>query len=218
MLACNESLSPETIDLGYDYFPLQSGDLRIYNVTRIDHNLDRSSDTLYYQLKEVVGESFMSGGEESFRIERFTRLNDTEEWQSDSVWSARRNSYQAIVVENNIPVIKLSFPLEDDRRWDGNAMNSKEYDEFKLTNLDQPYSISDFVFSSTVELVKEEALDLTMRVTDDLHIEYFARNVGMIYRLDVDRKYCPVADCPEAGVIEFGLELEYKLIEYQLVE
>ena len=218
MLACNEAVSPETVDLGYDYFPLNTGDLRVYEVTRIDHNLDQSSDTLRYQLKEVVGEKFSSGGEESFRLERFTRLDETEEWQEDSVWSARRNTFQAVVVENNVPIIKLSFPLEEDRRWDGNAMNSKEYDEFKMVNLDAAYTVNGVNFAPSLEMVKEEALDATQRVTDSFHKEYFARDIGMIYRIDIDRKYCSVEDCVEPGIIEFGLEVEYKLIEYQLLE
>ena len=55
-------------------------------------------------------------------------------------------------------------------------------------------------------------------MTDSFHKEYFARDIGMIYRLDIDRKYCPLEDCEDSGRIEFGLEVEYKLIEYQLVE
>lgn len=216
-VSCNEALAPESASLGYEYFPINTGDVRIYDVLRIDHNVDFSIDTTRYQLKEVVGDTFVSGGEESYRIERFTRLNETEEWLLNSVWSTRINAYQAIVVENNVPIIKLSFPLEEDRRWDGNAMNTKTYDEFKMVNLGRPANIDDLVFSETVEMIKEEALDPTQTVTDNFHKEFFARDIGMIYRVDIDKTYCTGSPCAETK-IAFGLEIEYKLIEYQLFD
>jgi hypothetical protein len=217
LTACNEMLSPDPTTLGYDYFPLSTGDTRIYDVTLIEHNVDLSSDTTYYQLKEVVGELFTAGGQDSYRIERFTRSNDTEGWQVDSVWIARRNTYQAIVVENNIPIIKLSFPVQEDRRWDGNAMNSREYDEFKMINTGKSFELAGAAYDRTVELVKEDALDPTQKVSDNLHKEIFAYGIGMIYRIDVDRKYCNFNDCPNTVIIEFGREVEYKLIDYQVV-
>ena len=215
LIGCHEALSPDPASLGYDYFPLNTGDIRIYNVLRIEHKTDLTSDTTRYQLKEVVGSTFTSGGEESYKLERYTRLTEADDWQAGEVWSARINNYQAVVVENNVPIIKLSFPLTEDRRWDGNAMNSLAYDEFKMINLGDPFIVETQHFVSSLEMVKEEALDPSESVTDSYHKEYFARGVGLIYRVDIDRKYCNEEPCPPSK-IDFGLELEYKLIDYQL--
>ena len=213
--ACNELAEPDSAVLGYDFFPLNTGNTRIYEVTRIDHSVGGTSDTINYQLKEVVGDLFTSGGEVSYRLERFIRNSAEEEWQIDSVWSARMNTYQAVVVENNIPVIKLSFPVKEDRRWDGNAMNARDYDEFKMIDVGLPYQLEDKTFASTLKMVKEDAA--TGIVTDNIHIEFYARGVGLIHRIDIDRRYCDEVECPASG-IEFGLEIECKLIDYQLVE
>ena len=120
------STAPEPVDLGYEYFPLNFGEIRVYEVQKIEHKVAQLSDTTYYQLKEVVGEAFKSGNEDVYPIERYVRENENLAWRLDSVWSARRNAYQAVVVENNISIIKLSFPLEEGRRWDGNAMNYRD--------------------------------------------------------------------------------------------
>ena len=219
LISCNEAVSPDPVNLGLDYFPLRTGDVRIYNVVRIDYNIDLTKDSVQYQLMEVVADSFQSAGETSFRLERFTRLDETMEWQIDSVWTARINNYQAVVVENNVPIIKLSFPLEEDRRWDGNAMNSRVYDEFKMVKVGLPHFLDVRAFQETVELVKEDALDPTKTTTDDYRIEVFARGVGMIHRIDIFRDYCGVQNCPnDSSIITSGLELEYKLIDYQRVE
>lgn len=216
-VACNEALSPDPASLGYDYFPLNTGDTRIYDVERINYNNDLTSDTSYYQLMEVIGTTFSSAsGAESYRVERFVRESELEEWQIDSVWSARRNTYQAIVVENNVPIIKLSFPVEEDRRWNGNAMNTRDYDEFKMVDLGVSKSIAGTQYASTLELVKEDLL--AERFSDNYHKEIFASGVGMIYRIDIDRQYCDFNDCPDDIVILFGKAIEYKLIDYQVAE
>lgn len=219
IFSCSESLSPDPASLGYAYFPLKTGDMHVYEVVRIDHKPDLTSDTTKYQMMEVVGDKFISGGEESYKIERYTRLEPMDEWQIEAVWSARLNTYQAIVVEDNVPIIKLSFPLEENRRWDGNAMNTLEFDEFKMVNLGQPYALEILTFTSTVEMVKEDAFDPSKTTTDNYKIEVFAKDVGMIYRHDIERAYCNANEDPcQSGDIAFGLEMEYKLIEYQLVD
>jgi hypothetical protein len=187
-------------------------------VERIDYNQDLTTDTTHYQLKELIGETFLSGGEESFRLERYTRENESAEWQIDSIWSARRNTYQAVVVENNIPIIKLSFPLEDERRWDGNAMNSREYDEFKLLNLAKPLTIGNNNYEETVELIKEDALDPTTCVTDRVYKEFYARGVGLVHRVDIERDYRFYNNCQTQPIIKLGKAIEYILIDFQPVE
>ena len=99
IVGCNELLPPEPERLGYAFFPLTVGEFRTYDVVVINYNLDGSTDTVSYQLKEVVSDSSIIGDETSFRLDRYRRESDLETWVIDSVWSARLNSYQAIVVE-----------------------------------------------------------------------------------------------------------------------
>ena len=96
-------------------------------------------------------------------------------------------------------------------------MNARDYDEFKMVNLGKSFNLDDNTFDSTVELVKEEILPPVQSFTDNYHKEIFARGIGMIYRIDIDRQYCPPEQCMP-GQIEFGLEVEYKLKEYQQIE
>ena len=54
---------------------------------------------------------------------------------------------------------------------------------------------------------------------DDIRKEVFARGLGMIYRVDIFRDYCGSNNCPDnPSLITSGSELEYKIIDYQLVE
>ena len=218
MIGCNGLAPPEPERLGYAYFPLTVGDFRIYQAQTINYNLDGTSDTVNYQLMEVVADSTITGNETSYRLDRFRRANATQPWEIDSVWAARRNAYQAIVVEHNVPIIKLSFPLAEDRRWDGNAMNSRESDEFKIRNFGATYQMDGQDYPNSLEMVKEDLLDPLQITNDNYHIEVFSKGVGLIHRLDIDKKYCNPVDCQDPGIIEQGRVYEQKLLQIGRLE
>jgi hypothetical protein len=198
---------------------LLEGDEKVYEVERLEYKPNGEIDITLYQLKEVTGASFDSSGELNFRIERFIRPSEDAEWVIDAVWSARRNDFQAILVENNIPVIKLSFPMLEDKRWDGNAMNSLPEDEYKMKNFGASYMVSDFDFNNTVEVFKEDLLDPCKISADNYHIEVFAEGVGLIYKQDIDINYQSSSGCnPENSRIDFGLVVEQKLIDFSSIE
>lgn len=206
-MGCNELLAPEPERLGYEYFPLTVGEVRTYDVEVINYNLDGSTDTVVYQLKEVVSDSTIIGEEISYRLDRYRRANDQESWLIDSVWSARLNSYQAIVVEHNVPIIKLSFPLSEDRRWDGNAMNALDFDEFKIKNLGMTFQSNGIVYANTLHMFKEDVIDSLQITSDDYHLEVFSEGIGLIFRHDINIKYL------EREIIEQGIVYKQKLSE-----
>ena len=211
IIGCNELLAPEPERLGYEYFPLTVGEFRIYDVEVINYNSDGSTDSVKYQLKEVVADSSIIGEETSYRLNRFRRPTAQEIWVIDSVWTARLNTYQAIVVEHNVPIIKLSFPLAEDRRWNGNAMNSRDFDEFKIKNLGMAFQTNGVDYPNTLQMFKEELRDPLGITKDDYHVEVFSAGQGLIYRLDEDLSYCD--DCPDRFTIEEGRIYEQKLLE-----
>ena len=215
-IGCNELMAPEPERLGYDYFPLVIGEFRIYEVEIINYNLNGSIDTVVYQLKEIVADSSIIGEETSYHLDRYRRVDTLEPWVIDSVWSARLNTYQAIVVEHNIPIIKLSFPLAEDKRWDGNAMNTIEFDEFKIKNLGATYQINGINYANSLEMIKEEQIDPLKITSDDYQLEVFSSGIGLIFRQEIYKKYC--SNCPQEGKIEQGMVYEQKLLEIGRIE
>ena len=216
VVGCNELTAPDPERLGYDYFPLVINEYRTYAVELINYNLNGTTDTILYHMKEVVSNSSLVGEETSYRLDRYQRESESEPWVIDSVWSARLNTYQAIVVENNIPIIKLSFPLTEDRRWDGNAMNTIGYDEFKIKNFGMTYQINGVDYPNSLEMFKEELRDPIGKTVFDYHVEVYSSGIGLIYRLDEDLKFC--SDCPEPFTIVQGSIYEQKLLEIGKIE
>ena len=116
---CSETKEVNPEDLGTKYFPLNSGDYRVYQVDGVRYYAFNDSVEFSYLLKETVTDSFtnLESGI-SYRIQRQKKLNETEPWEIDSIWTARKDIRTAISVENNVPLIKLSFPIQEGKTWD----------------------------------------------------------------------------------------------------
>ena len=214
LLACQPRLAPEPQRLGYDYFPLAVGQYRIYQVEAVYYRLGGNIDTVSYQLKEEVTGRTVVGRDTVFTLLRSLRTTTADSWQPDSVWTARVNPYQAVVVENNRPLIKLSFPVADNRKWDGNALNGLDYDEFYWRNVGQEYDLDGQLYTSSAEMVKEDLIDPNQITADHYHVEIFSKGVGLIHRIDLDKKYCSPVDCSQPGIILEGQVVEQKLLEF----
>lgn len=205
-VGCSEP-SPVDPDLGFEYFPYSDGQYRIYQTYVTHYLIDGSVEEEEFQVKEVVSDWKIEGDETTFRLERYRRVDENETWVEDSVWSARKSNYNVVVVEHNIPIIKLSFPIEEAKRWDGNAMNAYDYDEFKMVGVNSSYTVDEKEYPETVRIVKEEIIDTIVRT--DYRIEVFAKGVGLVYKEDRVLEY----DFNNPGTIIEGIEFIQKLIE-----
>jgi len=133
LFSCSDTLEPSKI--GFNYFPLEIGDYRIYQIQQIEYSLFAATDTAHYQLKELVVDTFSTQSELNYILHRFKRDLSTDKWQLDSVWTSRRTQNHAIVVENNISFVKMVFPIRLDKVWDGNLFNASPPDEYQITEI-----------------------------------------------------------------------------------
>jgi len=86
-------------DLGYDYFPLETGNYIIYTVTEIKYDdfID-SVITNTFLLKERVGSSFIDNeGRTVFKLNRYVKLDvdSISIWKLKDVWTVYRGSNHA---------------------------------------------------------------------------------------------------------------------------
>ncbi|MGD1844835.1 MAG: hypothetical protein ACFB10_05520 [Salibacteraceae bacterium] len=123
-IACKDK-SGEPEDLGYDYFPVETGHWVEYKVDSIVYDpFNQSIDTFQFFLREEIAGEFQDlEGRSTLRIERFKRENDTLAWRLIDVWTANRTSTTAERVEENERIVKLSFPVRLNQQWNGNAFN-----------------------------------------------------------------------------------------------
>ncbi|MEP5612402.1 MAG: hypothetical protein ABJP45_09145 [Cyclobacteriaceae bacterium] len=208
MVSCNQQLevTPET--LGYDYYPIELGQYRIYDVEEINYKLS-GFDTSKYQLRETIFDSLVSLDQTTYLIRRDLRANSTQNWKSDSVWTATLTSNYLAISENSVPFMKLTFPVELGREWNGNSLNTKP----EITYYYQPATevIADSVaIDNHIRLIIED-IEPNI-VSQDERSEVYVRGVGLVQKNYLTLQFC-TADCNEIGEIEAGRFLSQTLIE-----
>ncbi|MCS6796593.1 MAG: hypothetical protein RMJ97_11365 [Raineya sp.] len=214
LVNCQKTIEPDGKRLGYDYFPLEIGRYVIYNV---EENTYRTSDNgipqrRFYQLKEIVVDTFTNlSGQKQYVLERYVRTALDKPWRIDSVWSALRTGSQAIKFENNVPYVKLVFPTENNKTWNGNAYNDKGEQTYRITEYRKPKTFGELSFPNTLKVLMGKDSSLVSHIE---RTEIFALDVGLIYKFRKNIRY--FADPPNLGLgrIESGKVETFTIVDY----
>lgn len=204
-----EETEPTAARTGHEFFPLETGRFIEYDVVEILHSLTSPPVTRRSQVREVVRQAFTDAeGQPAFRLERLRRSTTAEPWQLDSVWTARLETSRAVKTAGNVPVVKLVFPVRKDLRWNGNALNGRGAEEYRIRWYDQPLAVGQQFFARTLEVVQREDSSL---VSLERRVERYARGVGLVESEDTRLFYCTSTACLGQGRVDFGRQLFYRI-------
>lgn len=213
--ACSSSKQePDLLKLGYQYYPLEVGNYRIYDVETINFSLLEGGDTNRYQLKEVIHDYYYQGKEDTtFYLYRYSRAHIGEDWSLDSIWTVRKDSRRIIVVENNVPLLKLIFPAYVGLTWDGNSMNAEEEAIYSISKMGDPLEKAGARFEKTLHVVEKNNMDTV--INERYKEAVYAANIGLVYEEQRYINYCATTvECLGEGIIESGIKYELLLREY----
>lgn len=212
--ACSSTQEPDLFKLGYQYYPLAVGDYRVYDVEAISFSLLGGGDTSHYQLKEVIHDYYAQNKEDTaYYIYRYSRTGMEEEWSLDSIWTVRKDPRRIVVVENNVPLIKLVFPASTGLRWDGNGMNAEEEETYTISKMDVPFEKGGERFEETLHVVEKNNMDTV--INERYREAVYAANIGLAYKELRYINYCATTvACLGEGIIEGGTKQVFLLREY----
>jgi hypothetical protein len=200
-------------DPGTAYFTLKKGLYHVYAVNEIRHSASAAPEVLNYEIMTEVVDSFPSAqGDYTYVIHRSRRASEGEPWEQLDTWSARKDKSEVIVSEGNIPFVKVSFPLREDTRWDGNAFNTIGVDEYELKDINQPREVNGMTFEITMTIEQERNEDVI--VYRDERSEVYALDVGLIYKEVIQLNYCTNDDCLGQQKVDHGLEMKMVIKQY----
>ncbi len=193
-----------TTDFGFEFFPLQVGNFREYEVLEVNF-LTAGPDSNRFFLRESITDSIVSEQIVNYILERAIRENSSDPWVVDSVWTTRRTNREAIQVENNIPIVKIEFPVIQDGTWDANAFN----------NRGEMIYTSQFIDSDTIDNTLQVIIaDIEANfVLQDQRNEFYARGIGLINRDFINVRF-DQDDTNPIRRIESGRVLDQRLIRY----
>jgi len=229
--ACTDEADDFKVDFGFEYFPLSVGKFIVFEVDSLIFNptgpirID-SSKTFFKE--EIVDTLLDNEGNVLFKIERFERKTNSLPWQITKVMTASINDNKAIRTEDNLRFIKMVFPVDDNKTWNGNVffdpniiinIAGETIEMFKgwsyrFDAVGVSEVIGDLTFDdlTTLTLADNENLIELRRVT-----EKYAKGIGLVYReLWILDTQC-IEQCAGQGWIEKaekGFVLKQKVLDF----
>jgi hypothetical protein len=215
VVSCDESyVTPDPEARGLNYYPLQVGDYRVYDVTDIEYQNNVPTEK-QFQMREWVADSFMDQTNAlTYKIIRSVRPDAQSEWLDDSVMTVTKDANQVILTKDNTKYIKFVFPVTEGKTWIADLYNDNVIDEdepnpylskeyYRYLNVDQPYASGIENFQQTVTVIQGEPNndpehpDFDNSKFDDRK-EIYAKGIGKIFRLfhRLEYKPCSPDNCP----------------------
>ena len=186
IVSCSEEETYNTPSgLIYSYYPTNVGHEVLYDVSLITKDeFSGDEDTAIYQIKEVIESVFQDNqGRPTQRLERYKRDTPNDPWIITDVWTANMTTNRVEKSEDNIPYVKLVFPITSSVTWNGNVLNTLDPQDYEYDNLHDPDFIGGINFDSTLTVLKLEFNDVFKTV---YQVEKYAPGVGLIYREDIE--------------------------------
>jgi hypothetical protein len=195
------------LDMGFKYFPVNIGHRVIYDVDSISYNdFTGHVDSFKFQIMEKVESVFSDNeGRETQRLERYKRLNDTSAWFIKDIWIENLTETTAEKVEENVRIVKLIFPPQENAKWDGNLYNTNGVQDYLFKDVHSSYSMNNKMYDSTVSVIQKQEYTL---ISEKFEKEIYAAHIGLIYKKFVNLTKEPT------GVIKKGIDYSYTLNSY----
>lgn len=179
---------------GSEYFPIEIGNTWTYQVDSIIYDKKGTQiDTVYHIVKETITESFEDNeGQTNFVIERFNKIGVN--WVNTDIWSTLKNDNHAIRNEDNLRFIKLVFPINENKYWDGNAFidsdniiikiageSIKLYERwsYNYESVNKFEKIGDNNYDNVTTV---EQVDTENSINKRYSLEKYAKGIGLVYK------------------------------------
>jgi hypothetical protein len=212
LLGCTEDKFTPADD-GFNYFPLQTGDFRIYAIEETTYAEGATPQNNFYQLMTEVVDSFPTGDQHfTYVINRFQRELENSPWRIVDTWSVKISDNELIVNEGNIAYAKLIFPPRVGTSWNGNKYNSNEEDEYTVTEIVNASTIKGLTFDETATVLQENNDDLI--VFYDYREEKYARGVGLVSKIVNQLEFCTQDACLGQQIVTNGIEYKQEIVAY----
>ncbi len=187
-VGCKKGESPEA-DLGLGYYPNVIGSWIEYQVDSIGRDDEAGlHDTVSYRLKEKVVEAYYDPqGRLAYRVHRMVR-NSAGEWVVRDVWTRTKDNYYAESTEENMRLLKLSFPVSTGRTWDVNVYNTQDQQEVTHRQIATAFSVNGLSFPKTTLV---EGTFRSNLVDTLIYEERYADGVGLVHSRKQDTNSQP---------------------------
>jgi len=225
--ACKTETEPG-LELGTEYYPVEAGTYRTYDVVDSTWNSNVVGVTRY-QFRERVTDSFTdAAGQLAYRVVRSKRSTTANAWQDDSVMVLNASEKTVLLTRNNRRTVEMVFPVRVRETWNLNAFNANTRDTIIAQNRSYERVGESY---ETKSGGKTFSYPLTVTTKDDFGVDdelannafylasyrqVFAKGVGPVFRVRRRYFYCKSGDgtcIPNRSYIYLGRVRTETLVE-----
>jgi hypothetical protein len=198
LLSCSKDYY-NTEEPKYNYFPLEVGKYRIYEVEYTLYNdfTGAVTKTNYY-VKDLIESKYTDlSNKDIYRIERYIGTDSTlSNWQIEKVYNLQTSNQFAFTIEENQKFMSLAFPLYLNKTWDGlsfvrkdttisipggNIDVYKSWSLFQVNQFSQNETYGTVLVDSTIWIQRADNNNLIER---RYSVEKYGKNVGLVEKTD----------------------------------
>lgn len=195
------SHSDLTPDLTYK---INENSTYIYSVEEQKYTVSEPPSTTNYYVKEVFLKQDSTNNEIRFDVEQYKRKSATDSWQFVGIYQLIQTPDQLVKMENNLPRVLLSFPVNTQTEWNQNQFNSEQPLVRSYKNIGETF------MQQTPTYAVYEINDSTL-INLNRRFEVYHPQKGMLFKENTALNYCQSSpDCIGKGQIDFGTRTIWK--------
>ncbi|MCE7040621.1 hypothetical protein [Dyadobacter sp. CY312] len=220
--AC-KSTSPDPIT-PYDYFPLEIGRYRIFEVTEDVYSAGTAKPVrkTWQEKDEIIGMNEDTTNGKIFLFSRSIRNTSADSWKKIKEYTAQKYIEKVVVNIDNEVLMPLIFPYSPQARWDGYRYFMLPEDDVRegflhtYRDINQPLDINGLHFDKTLKVSERDEDGL---VQLRLGYKQYAVGVGLITDEQTDFYYSQEGDwLDKPKEIASGVSRVKKIIEFGVTE
>ncbi|TGD80352.1 hypothetical protein [Hymenobacter wooponensis] len=223
-------------DQSQEYYPLEVGSYRIYDVVDSTFNANVAKVERFQFREEVATEQTADAtGRLVYRVVRSRRATPANAWKVDSVITVSASQRNVMELRNNTRRVELVFPVNEGKQWDSNAFNTlSEEDLDSVAKANRNYEVLNRAYShvgepfTIVSSGKTYSYPNTVTTMNDLSNSrtgvnayyytvlrnVYAQGVGPVYRARRRFIYCQTGNCvPNPAYIYLGQSRSEVLVD-----
>lgn len=241
-VSCN-SEAPKTIEVdnGSSFYPLTIGSTFEYRLDSILYDdFDNSETKREWDLKITYDSKLKDqSGDDLIKLKRFIkpRGEKDEAYKLQDVWSLKLVNGKLETFEENLHFVKLVFPIEKNKSWNGNIFispsggenpnsSTKFYQDwdYKYETTNTTQTVLETTYNDVVQVRQINEIGGPGAINHYVSNEWYAKGIGLIQkRMEMIVENCPAEPCSEKTLPVLqrtkkrkGFILDLKLIRYDI--
>lgn len=211
LVSC-ENDDTEPIDV-YEYYPLRVGYYQVYEVNETSYSTGQTApvEKQWQERDEVEKIIADSAGITTYLVSRSTRNSSSDYWQKAKEYTVQKFPDKLLTTIDNQTFFSLVFPIDARTRWNGNAYNNGEKEEYYYDGVNQPVQVGDQAFNQSLTVVERNDTSIINKYRG---VKIYGLGVGLLSDDQTTFEFCQTEDCIGSGKVESGTHRTKKIIEF----